>query len=92
MEEILALDEDKENRSVLEKYGFSFVSCDTPTLLAVNATQTVLAVCTKNSSGIVLLFYSLSNFPGFVSIDIFLLFFLTLFIVIYLKFFIYIFK
>lgn len=64
LEDVLALDEDRENRSVEENYSFAFIKGDTPVALAVNANQTVLAVCVRSTPGTVISLYSLSFFPG----------------------------
>lgn len=67
LEDILTLDEDKENRSAVNSYPCSVIKCDTPVTLAVNATQSVLAVCVRNSSGILIHLYRISDYAAVVS-------------------------
>ncbi|GIX91967.1 nuclear pore complex protein Nup214 [Caerostris extrusa] len=61
-ENILDLDENKENKSLEENYFSQDVSCETPVLLSLSADQKTLAVCIQKNSGVVVDFYDIAAF------------------------------
>ncbi|GFY56758.1 nuclear pore complex protein Nup214 [Trichonephila inaurata madagascariensis] len=62
LENILDLDEDKENKSLEENYFCQIVPCDTPVLLSLSADQKTLAVCVEKNSSVVADFYDIAAF------------------------------
>ncbi|GFQ65158.1 nuclear pore complex protein Nup214 [Trichonephila clavata] len=62
LENILDLDEDKENKSFEENYFCQIVPCDTPVLLSLSADQKTLAVCVEKNSSVVADFYDIAAF------------------------------
>ncbi|GFS89016.1 nuclear pore complex protein Nup214 [Nephila pilipes] len=65
LENILDLDEDKENKNLEENYFCQIVPCDTPVLLSLSADQKTLAVCVENNSSVVSDFYDIAAFADF---------------------------
>lgn len=79
-QDILDLDEDKENRNIVENYSCTFIQCGTPVLLSLSASQKFLAVFVESTSGLLNYLYDVSTFIDSVSI---LSIFLNIYIFLY---------
>ncbi|KFM63124.1 Nuclear pore complex protein Nup214, partial [Stegodyphus mimosarum] len=62
LENILDLDEDKENKNIEENYFSQFVKSESPSLLALSADQKTLAVCISNNTHVVADMYDIAAF------------------------------
>ncbi|GBM75145.1 Nuclear pore complex protein Nup214 [Araneus ventricosus] len=62
LENILDLDEDKENKSIEENYFSQVVPCESPVLLSLSTDQKTLAVCLERNSKVVVDFYDIAAF------------------------------
>lgn len=67
LENILDLDEDRDNKSFIENYYSQCVATEPPVLLSLSADQKTLAVCLSRNSSVVADMYDIAAFADPVS-------------------------